>query len=293
MPVPILCEQGPWGPKVTLTGEWSPAVSEFIRTNGIRQIELNHAKGWRGAGVDFLDELPQIDALTIIDFSIKDIKEVHTQTHLKYLDLNTYAQTIIDFSKFQILEECAFEWSQKSVSLFDLTGLKRIFINKFPEKNFEIFSRLTNLTHLSLASPSIVTLKGIERLKKLTFLGIYEARKLVTIAGIDALQSLDTLEVNGCKQVHDISPLAGLLRLRRLLLCNDGGINTFLPLAEMAELEELLFYESTNVLDGDLSVLTQLRKLRNVTFMDRKHYSHRRENFMKSSKSPDTHPIPR
>jgi hypothetical protein len=43
-----------------------------------------------------------------------------------------------------------------------------------------------------------------------------------------------------------------------------------------------LFYESTNVLDGDLSPLKDLPKLKHVAFMERPHYSLTREELPKS-----------
>lgn len=40
----------------------------------------------------------------------------------------------------------------------------------------------------------------------------------------------------------------------------------------------LAFYEDTNVLDGDLSFILGLKRLSSLTFMDRRYYSHRRDD---------------
>jgi hypothetical protein len=40
-----------------------------------------------------------------------------------------------------------------------------------------------------------------------------------------------------------------------------------------------LFYESTNIVDGDLSPLTRQKNLSSVSFQDRRHYSHKRLEF--------------
>lgn len=45
------------------------------------------------------------------------------------------------------------------------------------------------------------------------------------------------------------------------------------PLAGLQELETFLFYESTDVADGDLTVLKRLPEPQHVVFMDRPHYS--------------------
>jgi len=41
----------------------------------------------------------------------------------------------------------------------------------------------------------------------------------------------------------------------------------------------LLFYESTNIRDGDFSILKGLPKLEHVVFMERPHYSHKPSDF--------------
>jgi len=275
---------GSWGPKATVTGEWSVAVEDCIRSQDIKELELNHAKGWRGADVRFLERLPGLNAFTIIDHSIKDVTAIHALGRLKYLDVNTYCKTPIDFGKFPLLEECALEWRPKSESLFADQGVKKAFVNKCPLKDLRAMSTMTSLESLSLASPKLETLEGIESLTTLTFLGIFVARRLTSLNGVQAVPNLVQLEVNDCPKVRDIAPLGALRRLRNLHLCNDGDIETIRPLRELKELEQFLFYESTNVLDGDLSPLKSLPKLRHVTFMDRKHYSHRRTEFPSGEK---------
>ncbi len=279
MTLPITADSGPWGPKATVTGAWSLGVEEFLRTHDIKELELNDAKGWRGSEVTFLERLVGLEALTIIDHSIKDVSAIHALRGLRYLDVNTYCKTPVNFARFPLLEECALEWRAKSDSLFGHHGLKKAFVNKCPIKNLDALSGMTRLESLSLASPKLETLDGIEALKALTFLGIYVARRLTGLEGVEALPYLVQLELNDCPLVRNISPIAGLHRLRALQLCNDGQIETIGPVGELKELEQFLFYESTNVLDGDLSPLKRLPQLRHVAFMDRKHYSHSRADF--------------
>jgi len=277
--LPLEICDGKWGPQATLSGAWSSAVEESIRRQGIQELELNHAKGWRGQDVAFLERLPNLAALTIIDHVIPDVGGIHTLEKLRYLDVNTYCRTPVDFGCFPLLEECALEWRPKSESLFAHAGLKRIFVNNCPIKTLEPLSNMADLQSLSLASPKLQNLKGIERLQCLTFLGVYVARSLASLDGLQALSGLVQLEVNDCRKVTNLAPIAGLLKLRKLHVCNDGDIESFKPLADLKELEQVLFYESTNVLDGDLGPLKRLPKLKDVAFMERKHYTHTRADF--------------
>lgn len=45
----------------------------------------------------------------------------------------------------------------------------------------------------------------------------------------------------------------------------------------MPKLEEFYFYENTDVADSDMTPLIRHPSLKDVSFMNRKHYLHRRE----------------
>lgn len=269
-------EAGVHGSLLVMHGPWSTAALQNIRDAGIKEVELNYAKGWSGHDYSFLRELPDLAAVEITDWNTRDIGAVNNLATLRRLKVFTYCRTEIRFSQLPLLEECSLEWRPKASSLFEHTRLKKLFINKYPAKTLTAFSKMTDLRSLSLASPKIETLNGIGALSELSFLGVYVARRLGTLNGIEALTNLVQLEVNDCPRIRNISPLGGLHLLREVHLCNDGDIETLGPLRRLEKLEVLLFYESTNVLDGDLSVLQSLAKLQHVVFMGRPHYSHGR-----------------
>jgi len=93
------------------------------------------------------------------------------------------------------------------------------------------------------------------------------------------LTNLEELEIHTCRAVGSIEEVGFLPRLRKLHLNNDGEIKTLKPLEKLDSLESVFFYESTNVLDGDLSPLFRQKSLARVSFQNRRHYSHRREDF--------------
>lgn len=270
-------EEGQHGRQMVMKGPWSSAALEAARSHGVKELELNHAKGWKGRDLSFLRDLANLEAFTIIDFTVDDVGPVNQLTALRFLDVNTYCKTELSFSQFPRLEECSLEWRPKASSLFEHRRVKRLFINNYPGKDLTAFSGMTSLESLSLASPRIETCAGVEALTGLTFLGLYVTSRLTTLEGIETLTKLVQLEVNDCPKVRDISPVASLRRLKELHLCNDGELKTIKPLAGLRHLERFLFYESTNVMDGDLTVLKSLPKLKAVAFMERPHYSHSRE----------------
>jgi len=279
MSLPLLLEQGIYGPRATVTGSWTPDIAAYMQSEGVRELYLNHARGWTGATLDFLETVPDLIAFSILDFTIKDVTPIHHLTGLRSLEVSTYCDAPFDFHQFPHLENCVFYWRAGSESLFQSCGLRRLFLHRYDGSSSEPIAGLASIEALSIANGQIKEVKHLIPLKKLTFLGLYNLKNLTSLAGIEKLAQLEALEVNGCKAIGHIDELASLRSLRRLQLNDDGTIASLHPLRSAVDLEEVLFYESTNIVDGDLSPLTVLPRLRNIAFQNRRHYSHRREKF--------------
>ena len=125
----------------------------------------------------------------------------------------------------------------------------------------------------------IVNLHGLVALKKLRSLRLANLRRLVSLEGIEGLARLEELEVQTCRGIHSIEQIAMLARLRKLHLSDDGDIESIKPVEKLTNLHSVLFDESTNILDGDLSPLLHQQHLSEISFKNRQHYSHRREDF--------------
>jgi Leucine-rich repeat (LRR) protein len=266
-------EQGNKGSVLVARSAWNDKMTEAISRRGIHELEINYAKGFVGKDLSFLKELSGIEALTLIHRTIDDISPIHHLHDLRVLVVHTYCKTEIDFNQFPALEQCTLEWRAKASSIFSRTTLKKLFINSYSGKDTEKFARLLNLESLSLANGGVRSLEGLASLKHLTFLGLYNLRKLESLDGIESLDSIEHLEINGCKNVRSIESIAALKNLKKIHLCDDGHIESLRPLIRLNNLEEVLFYDSTNILDGDLSLLTELPRLKNVAFADRPHYT--------------------
>src|SRR5207253_3095243 len=104
-------------------------------------------------------------------------------------------------------------------------------------------------------------------------------KRLASLAGIEELANLEDLEIHTCRAIRSIKEIGSLRRLKGLALNNDGDIESLKPLNNLSGLESVLFYESTNILDGDLSPVLRQKALARVSFQNRRHYSHRREDF--------------
>lgn len=275
----IALEDGKYGRRAVVVAPWSDEMTSFLLDKHVAEIELNDGKGWRGNDLKFLAELPHLRALRILDFKIQSVEPIHFLHDLRALEVLTYCRTEIRFSAFPRLEDCGLEWRPKATSLFDCMTLKALFVNNYDGKNTNPFVQLTNLESLALLNAPIEDLHGLAALEKLRSLRLANLKRLTSLAGIERLAGLEELEIHTCRRIRSIDEIGSLRRLRKLHLNNDGDIESLKPLAKLTGLESVLFYESTNIVDGDLSPLLGQRNLSRVSFQNRSHYSHRREEF--------------
>ncbi len=271
-------ERGFFGPRVTLTGPWSPSIGDYLRQEGVLELYLNHARGWTGGNLDFLKTPPQLVAFSIVDLTIADISPIHHLSELRALEISTYCATAVNFAQFSQLERCVFFWREGSSSLFDSSTLRSLFLHRYSGQQSKPFGKLATLHELSVANGELCEIESLGHLEELRLLGLYNLRKLTSLEGIQLLRRLETLEINGCKQIRRIDELSSLVQLKRLHLNDDDKIESLAPLSNLIGLEEVLFYESTSVTDGDLFPVARLPRLQRISFQNRRHYSHKRED---------------
>jgi Leucine-rich repeat (LRR) protein len=160
-----------------------------------------------------------------------------------------------------------------------MVSIKKLFINNYKEKNCDKFSKLINLEKLSILNSPIENLQGLSELKNIKALRLGNLMKLTSLQGLQNLHKLEDLEIQRCKGIYAISEVFELKNLECLSLVDVGNIESIKGIEILTNLKVFLFYESTNVVDGDLTPITKLNSLKKISFQNRKHYSHRRENF--------------
>ncbi|HWD38850.1 MAG TPA: hypothetical protein VG944_08385 [Fimbriimonas sp.] len=277
---------GAYGPSAVLTASWAPGVTEHLHNCRIAELEVNYAKGCYTTDLSFLRDLPDLQRLSITNYRITDLEPIHALHRLRSLDVSTYCSSEIRFGEFPELEAVGLEWRRKAKSLFECRTLKSAFINHYKGQDLTALANLENLERLALLTSPIKSLKGIEALQKLRSIRLGNLTRLESIAGIEDLSYLEELDVDTCRRVNSISNVAPLGNLKNLFFNNMGDIDSIKFLDNMPSLEWILFCESSNVLDGDLSPLTRLTNLSRLSFQDRKHYSHRRDQLVAYTDRP-------
>jgi len=250
---------------------------EFMNQEGIDKLEINRVLGYQADNISFLQDFQQIKGLVIIHLLLEDISPIHYLNQLEDLSVSTYCKSEINFSSFPSLTDCTLEWRPKASSLFNCKNLKSLCINRYSGKDTSAFANLDNLENLSILNSSIQNLNGLSGLHKLLFLGVYNIRKLYSLDGIQSLTALHELAFTGCRKITSLEEVRTLCNLKHLNFSTNFNIDTIKPIEDLKYLQQISFYESTNVVDGDLSPLLKLRNLQRVAFMNRRHYSHKRE----------------
>lgn len=276
----IVFQKGRLGLRAVIKGSWLAGYRDVLLEREVKELELNDGKGWRGGqSIDFLHSLPDLKSLTLLDFKLKSVEAIHSLSRLEQLNLSTYASTAVNFSCFPNLVSCDFEWIKGSESLFECINLTSLGVNRYGNSEGTFFSKLINLTHLTLMNSKIESLEGLTHLTKLKYLSLAGLRNVKSLEGFRNLSELNELGIQSCKRILDFSEVFELRKLRRLLLLSVGDIATIVGIEKLTELEEFYFYESTNIVDGNLFPLANMQNLRDTWFQNRRHYTHKREYF--------------
>lgn len=279
--------EGSCGQQLSLRSQWYPSIREVMLRRGITELSLNSSLGWPGGSVEFINELDFLTGLEIIDqVNVSDVSPIHSLADLEHLSINTYCTTPVDFHKFPKLRSCFIQWRKGAESVFESKTITSLGINCYRVGNLLAVRNMTQLEELWLASNSSQSLEGLQNLSHLKTLTVGWFRNLKDIEALRSLKELEQLEINWCRKLQDVDAIAELKNLKILQLCDNRHIATLLPLVGLPLLEDVLFYGSTVIDDGDMSVLMTLPNLRQIAFANRRHYSHKCEDFPACFASP-------
>jgi hypothetical protein len=272
-------EEGRHGRRAVITSTWSDAILEWLVEADIAELELNWAKGWAGRDLSFLPRLPRLRSLAIVDRWLSSVEPIHALHELRHLGLNVISsRTKLDFSAFPHLRECTFSWLPGTRSLFECTTLETLALRGYRGLDFAPFGDLRNLEWLDIYRAPFVDLKGVGGLKKLRTLHLGDLRRLASLSDLERAIELEWLFFQSCRGIHAIDEVRHLSGLQNFDLDKCGDIASLTPLRDLPNLRRVSFVE-TNIVDGDLSFLVNKPGLQRISFGNRRHYSHRREEF--------------
>lgn len=256
-------------------GPWKPAYRDFMQREGIEGLRLSDSMGWKGHDVHFLSHLPMLRSLEIYSSQVRDFSVLSSLRELRLLGMECEVREVIDFAPLAKLEVALLTWKRAFEGVLGCKQMRHINVSSWPEVDLVSLGQMTNLKELFIRSRKLESLRGISAFSRLEKLDLYGCPKLPTLEGIQACQGLTSVSVSACR-FGDVSVLASLRALRTVELDGCGDLKSLAPLAVLRDLERLSFDGSSRVLDGDLSFLEGLPRLRSLVFAPRRLYNRTR-----------------
>jgi hypothetical protein len=275
-----VCEVGPTR-YLLLQSAWESSIAEVMKRYGIKHLRVNRPTE-RQVDIDFVRELPFLERVELSAMSIADATPLYDVRDLGRLRIDGFKKEI-DFTRIPKLEELRIDWHPKFFSsLLECRQLRTLGIGNYKDTDLGPLQKLVSLEHLIISKAPIESPAGIENFPKLVEFSVDFVNRLETLAPINECRALSSLTVDGAKELRDIAPVSSLENLSVLSLQRCPQLESLHPIRGLPRLEYLALLETTNVLDGNLSVLLTLPALKHVSFVDRKHYTHKSADFPKS-----------
>lgn len=267
---------------LVLKSQWSDDFIEIIRKESISVLRLSDSMGWRAENISFLEKLQDLGlrGVEVYALDVKDLTPLRFIHRLEYLGLQCEFTRAPDFSDFSQLKILKLLWRPIANTIFKCGALQHLNIVNYPDVDLLKLQAMTELKRLQLKSRNIQSLAGVECLKNLEFLDLAYCTKLETLAGVEKCLELQMVELDNCKKIKDVAVLGELPGLKHFVLANCKNIRSLQPLSKCSFLESLIFVGDTNVEDGELGPLLEMPRLKNMRFMDRRHYTHKMQDVL-------------
>jgi len=289
-----------------LKGHWTKEAKKEI-LKGDYDVLVIGAGSWEG--FRFFEEISKnIKNLYICDQLLEDVTEKYPDlggiaylTELEKIVIQSPSDYSLDFSALTNLKVCEISpWGiLYSNNLFLCPKLETLFITHYTIKSLENIAKAKNLKSLVLRQSPIPDLNGIDNLKKLEELELYDVKKLATIDGIEKLkklkkikigsapqllsiaplgkcETLEDLNINNLKRVEDFNALASILALSRLYI-DVKELDSLNLLKSLPKMKTLVF-ANTNIVDGNIEILKDFPSLKEAHFRNKRHYNYNNED---------------
>lgn len=261
------------GRLLVVTGPWSAEAADAVASGVVDGLELNYARGYQEPDLSFLRPWP-LRYLLVLDRSLTDLAPV-SRLGATLVSLNVEAGPGVraDLSRLPRLRRLFACWDAVKDS-FHSPALDTAALMEYDEPSLRPLAVQPSLRRLVLrVAPVLESLDGVDDISTLESLRVTEARELVDISAVSAARrSLTEFELQYCLGIESLDDVATLEQLRLLGVNACGRIHSIRPLAGLLKLRVFLAWESTRIMDNDLSPLLGLPQLAELRMRDRREY---------------------
>lgn len=256
---------------MVVTGPWSDYAARLLWSGEIDGLDLNYAKGFKDTNLAFIEPWP-IRRLSILARTVRDLAPVsNLAPTLVELSVDCGSAATLDLGRLVELRSLAAPWNAVAGSISHAAGLGDLYLGAYSCPDLEPLRWNVALQRLRMKDrPRLESLDGVGRFGGLRHLGVYGA-PLNSAEGLAEVPGLRELHLESCR-IGALGPIAGLAELRMLNIGDCGGVASVAPLRGLSNLSVLWAYESTRIMDGDLSPIAALPALTELRMQNRRSY---------------------
>jgi internalin A len=273
----FVIEESSVGRMLVVTGAWSTKAEALVAEGAVDGLVLNYARGFEGSDLEFLAAWP-LRHLLVLDRGLRDLSPVgKLGATLESLSVEGAPGVPVDLGDLPHLRRLWASWRIVEATFHKPEALADATLINYHASDLTPLGTQPTLQELAIqAAPLLESLDAVDNLPYLQRLQVVGARHLIDLSALTSLaDSLVDFEVQSCLAADPSNVLGNMRQLRRAGINDCGRIETIRPLAELQDLRVFQAWESTRVLDNDLSPLLTLPKLSEIRMRDRRDYKPR------------------
>jgi hypothetical protein len=267
------------GTRLFVNGSWTLTIEDLVESGRICHLVLNSAHGFNEPTLDFLRQWP-ISRLDVLARNIVDLGPISRLRHVlagqSVMAVHPSSDGTLDLNGFESLRKLSVPWSLVRNQTDAMAQVTDLFFLNYQGMDLAPLAASKSLTVLRMKHyPQIRSLNGLGEFDRLHQLSIHGAAKLTDLSALrdsGTAQTLSELQLETCRKITVLDEIASATRVQFLNLGNCGEIASLKPLSDMSELRRLHLYESTKILDGDLTPLLALPRIEKLRMADRRSY---------------------
>lgn len=234
------------------------------------KIELRIEGAFTDTDLSYLKKIPNLYALTI--YGQSKLTSLHLPHSIRELNLDRHSLVEpLSTAGLDHLESATVTWNKCFSSLYNCSALKRLAIIKYDQNDLTEITNIKTLTHLTIISSKITSLKGVQKLENLEYLNLGDCRKLLDITDLAECAKLMRLEFEACKKIVSYQSIKNVNSLEFLKIENCAPITSLDFVDHLNRLKRLNIH-ATDVKDGKILRLTEHPSLAGIDFYKFKHF---------------------
>lgn len=251
---------------------------KYIEKNKIDNVLLTtETYTWNG-----IEPLLRISGLKTIHLGIGavELPDLYKLNDVKVLSIGEDCFNV-NLEGLKSIEKLYISYRKGLKGLNSLVNLEELEFRECKDKKFDWpkeFLSLKKLKHLELTLCILPeTLSFLEQNKNLETVEIHYCRSEFSIKSLSTLPSLSKLVLAQCPNIKDIENVSTLQSVKWLRITDSGVIKDCSFISKMKNLEVLIVNGKSYFENGDLT--QAVGKLKHLGFDNKKHYSHKMEDF--------------